>query len=51
MHAPGNGDEDAIAVGQRRVLAQHVLEDADSRATGMFGLSNLGQLQWIAKQN
>ena len=45
VHPASFGDEDALVVGQRRVLTQDVFEHARARSVGMFGLGDLTELQ------
>ena len=51
MHATRFGDEDALVLGQRRLLAQDVFEHARARAIGMLGLGHLTQLQRVTEQD
>jgi len=51
VHATRFGDEDALVLGQRRLLAQDVFEHARARAIGMLGLGHLTQLQRVTEQD
>lgn len=51
IHAAGLFDEHAAVGRQCHVVTENVAQCTEPTATGVVGLIDLGELQWVAEQN